>query len=156
MRNDGYILISKGVCNMKNDVLGKIDDVLKNGKTAIGQIEFIDILYGDTLQSKNKIKAYCYDCMGWYIDGKVDCRNTLCPLYPDMPYNSLGQMPTLTRGQNILRNDNYPLKTRKYPKIKTKAKLPSEAQMAAKEARKLKIRKYPEEKTQTEPETVVV
>jgi len=30
--------------------------------------------------------AKCHDCMHFYIDGKEDCENTICPLYPWMPY----------------------------------------------------------------------
>jgi hypothetical protein len=30
--------------------------------------------------------AKCHDCMGYYLDGKVDCENPRCSLYPWMPY----------------------------------------------------------------------
>jgi hypothetical protein len=32
------------------------------------------------------IKAMCCLCMGYYIDGRVDCEIPECPLYPKMPY----------------------------------------------------------------------
>lgn len=32
------------------------------------------------------IKAKCWDCMGYYTDGKIDCENFECPLYNWMPY----------------------------------------------------------------------
>ena len=35
---------------------------------------------------KKAIELKCHDCMGHYIDGKVDCQNSRCPLYPFMPY----------------------------------------------------------------------
>ena len=35
---------------------------------------------------KKAIELKCHDCMGAYIDGKVDCQNSKCPLYAFMPY----------------------------------------------------------------------
>ena len=32
------------------------------------------------------IRAQCHECMGGYIDGRVDCGSTKCSLYPWMPY----------------------------------------------------------------------
>ena len=37
------------------------------------------------LTMKNAILAKCWDCMGYYTDGKKDCRNYHCPLYNWMP-----------------------------------------------------------------------
>jgi len=41
---------------------------------------------GSRLTRGNAILAKCYDCMGGYSDGRVDCRIQNCPLYPFMPY----------------------------------------------------------------------
>jgi len=38
---------------------------------------------------KQAILSKCHDCMGHYVDGKVDCLNQRCPLYNWMPYASL-------------------------------------------------------------------
>jgi hypothetical protein len=38
------------------------------------------------LTTKQAIIAQCAHCSGWYVDGKCDCENPDCPLYPYMPY----------------------------------------------------------------------
>lgn len=38
---------------------------------------------------KQAILTKCHDCMGHYVDGKVDCTNQRCSLYFWMPYASL-------------------------------------------------------------------
>lgn len=35
---------------------------------------------------KYAVESKCHDCMTYYADGKQDCENTRCPLYPWMPY----------------------------------------------------------------------
>ena len=42
-----------------------------------------------TLTTKQAIIAQCCECSGYYEDGKKDCENPLCSLYPFMPYNIL-------------------------------------------------------------------
>ncbi len=41
---------------------------------------------GDKLTNRQAIIAKCADCMGLYVDGKLDCQIPDCPLYPLMPY----------------------------------------------------------------------
>jgi hypothetical protein len=55
---------------------------------AQGQLELEKHLKGERLTQRRAILAKCYDCMGAYRDGKVDCRITKCPLYPFMPYRA--------------------------------------------------------------------
>jgi hypothetical protein len=38
------------------------------------------------LTARQAIIAQCAHCMGWYADGRHDCENHDCPLYPYMPY----------------------------------------------------------------------
>lgn len=38
------------------------------------------------LSPMQAITAQCAHCSGWYVDGKQDCENADCPLYPYMPY----------------------------------------------------------------------
>ncbi len=64
----------------------KIRDIDTTGIAAIGRAELKDHLQGKRLYASKAIKAYCYDCMGYYADGKADCRQPDCPLYPFMPY----------------------------------------------------------------------
>ncbi len=41
---------------------------------------------GATLTARQAIIAQCCECSGYYEDGKLDCENPLCSLYPFMPY----------------------------------------------------------------------
>jgi hypothetical protein len=41
------------------------------------------------LTMKQAILSKCHDCMGHYSDGKIDCENIKCELYPYMPYRKL-------------------------------------------------------------------
>jgi flagellar biosynthesis/type III secretory pathway ATPase len=59
----------------------------KKGKESQGKRELIKHLAGQKITQKQAIMAKCYDCMGYYLDGKVDCEDTDCSLYPFMPYN---------------------------------------------------------------------
>lgn len=43
-------------------------------------------LRGGRLCASQAIQAKCFECMNRYIDGRDDCRITVCPLYPWMPY----------------------------------------------------------------------
>lgn len=56
------------------------------GKKGIGRAEMLSHLGGKSLTRKKAMQAKCYDCMGYYVDGKVDCKVPRCPLYPWMPY----------------------------------------------------------------------
>jgi hypothetical protein len=51
-----------------------------------GQTELIAYLDGKPVGKAPSIKAKCYDCMGGYPDGAMDCELFRCPLYPFMPY----------------------------------------------------------------------
>ena len=62
------------------------DTVLK-GKQAQGKNEMLKHLDGGLLTPREAIKAWCYDCVGFYDDGKMDCERDDCPLHPYMPYN---------------------------------------------------------------------
>lgn len=42
---------------------------------------------------KNAVISKCHECMGYYEDGKTDCKNIRCPLYSWMPYKK--QNPNL-------------------------------------------------------------
>lgn len=65
----------------------RIDEINKYGKTARGQKELIGHLEGQRLTLKQAVSAYCYSCMGYFADGKVDCGMKHCPLHPFMAYN---------------------------------------------------------------------
>jgi hypothetical protein len=50
---------------------------------------------GERLTPMNAIYAKCAECMADYIDGRVDCGVTGCPLHPFQPYRvqNLAQNP---------------------------------------------------------------
>lgn len=64
----------------------RIKSIRKHGKTARGQKELLKHLAGQKITFKQAIYARCYDCMGYYSDGKVDCKMPHCALYPFNPY----------------------------------------------------------------------
>ena len=65
-----------------------IDAIKKYGKAARGQKELIKHLEGHNLTLRQAVYGRCYDCTGFYADGKNDCCMPGCPLYPFMPYNA--------------------------------------------------------------------
>ena len=77
-------------CQTKNFALRerKCREVRKYGISAKGQAFLIKHYQGQKLSASQAIKAYCYSCMGFYADGKNDCEDPLCPLYPWYPYRN--------------------------------------------------------------------
>jgi len=64
-----------------------------------GRDELAKHLAGEKIAKWQALKAKCYDCMGGYSDGAMDCELYSCPLYPFMPYKG----KTLTKTQLIRR-----------------------------------------------------
>jgi|DEB0MinimDraft_10_1074344.scaffolds.fasta_scaffold17113_3 hypothetical protein len=44
---------------------------------------------------KQAILYHCWQCLGFYSDGKRDCKNPRCPLYSFMPYRDKKTDPCL-------------------------------------------------------------
>jgi hypothetical protein len=65
----------------------RIDDIQKYGKTAKGKSELIRHLQGERLSRKEAIYAHCFECVGFFSDGRRDCMMPQCSLYPFMVYN---------------------------------------------------------------------
>lgn len=73
---------------------------------------------------KNAIIAHCHQCMGYYLDGKIDCENVSCPLYSYMPYKN--GTPDLEwtlvhpkmKGQQLLASLDYSDRTAEHLKKK--------------------------------------
>lgn len=61
-------------------------EVEKHGISAKGKKELLKHLNGEKLSYKQAVLARCYECMGFYGDGKADCGVKKCPLYHHMPY----------------------------------------------------------------------
>ena len=51
----------------------------------LGTKQFKKLKAGELLTRKEAIMAYCYDCMGFYADGYISCRNPSCALFEYMP-----------------------------------------------------------------------
>jgi len=58
----------------------------KFGIRAKGRKELAKADRGESLTRGEAILAKCYECMGGYDDGRVDCLVSTCPLYQYMPY----------------------------------------------------------------------
>lgn len=65
----------------------KIDKIAEIGKECSGRRELVSYLEGKPITRVQAIKALCYECMGYYSDGREDCGCTECPLYPFTPYS---------------------------------------------------------------------
>jgi len=71
-----------------------LDDINEHGLKARGMNELVRHMHGDRLTMRQRIIAKCYDCMGYYADGRgVDCEIPHCPLYPVMPYGKKDDKP---------------------------------------------------------------
>jgi len=64
----------------------RIDSIMEVGLQGQGRKELIKHLEGGRLTVRQAMLAKCYDCMGFYGDGKVDCQIPACPVYMYMPY----------------------------------------------------------------------
>ena len=53
-----------------------------------GENEMLALCDGKRLTQREAIYAQCFICMGYYVDGKEDCGNKICPLYYYMPYRA--------------------------------------------------------------------
>lgn len=82
----------------------RIKNIRQHGKTARGQKELLKHLSGERLTLKQAVNARCYDCAGFYADGKHDCKMPHCPLHPFMPYNQNREKRTTKKtmpGNNV-------------------------------------------------------
>jgi len=75
----------------------RIKNIRRQGKAARGQKELIKHLSGERLALKQAVNAHCYDCSGFYADGKVDCGLQHCSLHPFMAYNQTRVKKTTSR-----------------------------------------------------------
>ncbi len=64
-----------------------VSDIRRHGKTAKGKKELIKHLEGRRLTLRQATLAKCFDCTGYFADGKNDCSMPHCPLHPFMAYN---------------------------------------------------------------------
>jgi len=79
-----------------NDMMAKADEfkilstrlsaIMEIGLQAQGRKELIKHLNDERITVRQAVLAKCYDCMGYYSDGKIDCKLPECPNYMYMPY----------------------------------------------------------------------
>ena len=65
----------------------RLEQVEKYGLNTRDKKYLIAHLSGEKLTPTQAIHAKCYECMGFYADGKADCGIETCPNYPMMRYN---------------------------------------------------------------------
>lgn len=92
-----------------------ISQIKEFGKECQGKKEYIKFLQGEPVNRTAAIKAKCYDCCGFFEDGRVDCQDPTCPLYPYFPYssdksqavrkNTGNKNPTWLHNKNKLKED---------------------------------------------------
>ena len=66
--------------------LEQIKSIEEHGKSAKGRTELIKHLGGGKLTRSQAMKAMCYDCMGYFSDGREDCGAKNCPMYDYRTY----------------------------------------------------------------------
>lgn len=58
----------------------------KDGLQAIGKAHLLKHIDGEKLSRKEAMQAKCYDCMGYFIDGRADCQIKYCPMFDYRPF----------------------------------------------------------------------
>ena len=51
-----------------------------------GKKNLLSYFSGKRLTPRQSIQAQCCECLGFFSDGRSDCENYGCSLYPYMPY----------------------------------------------------------------------
>lgn len=65
-----------------------IKDIEEFAPKSRGKTLMIKFLKGERLSPSQAMKAQCFCCNGYYIDGLEDCEDHTCPIYPYMPYKN--------------------------------------------------------------------
>ena len=66
----------------------RLIEVIKGAKNGKGKKELIKYLKTGKITRGQAIISKCYDCTCYYADGKKDCEDADCPLYPFMPFGN--------------------------------------------------------------------
>lgn len=70
--------------------MNKLEFIKEKGGAFRGRNELLKHLSGTKITARQAITAKCYECNGYYADGKADCKMQDCSLYPWMPYREGG------------------------------------------------------------------
>ena len=63
------------------------EEVEKYGLNTIDKKHLLAHLSGEKITPMQAIHSKCYECCGYFADGKADCGISDCPLYSFMRYN---------------------------------------------------------------------
>lgn len=61
-------------------------EIVEGVPASSGRTNLLKHLEGAKLTARQAVIAKCCDCMGYYVDGRMDCKMPDCSLYPFMPY----------------------------------------------------------------------
>jgi hypothetical protein len=90
------------------------EQIEKTGSQSRGKVSLLKHWDGEKLTRKEAMEAMCYSCMGYFIDGRTDCRLKHCPLYDYRPYKDT----TNKAHKSVLKSVDIASGTFKAPKIK--------------------------------------
>ena len=65
----------------------RYEEVEEYGRKMLGKKYLLNYLAGSRLTPMQAIYATCYECMGYFADGGMDCKIEDCPNYPFMRFN---------------------------------------------------------------------
>ena len=82
------------------------------GIMARGRKELLKHLDGERLTIRQMVLARCFDCMGYFVDGKADCEIPDCPLYPLMPYRKKGEKYRSAPARNLTDDQKAEIRAR--------------------------------------------
>jgi hypothetical protein len=83
--------VKKNFAHLKSAMVHLIDEC-HNYPDSVGRSQYLRYLKNRALSGKDSFLAKCFHCSNGYADGQRDCGNIACPLYPHMPYRSIGQL----------------------------------------------------------------
>lgn len=63
-----------------------IEMIEKHGLTTTGKNCILKYLDGGKLTRKEAMSGKCFDCMGYFVDGRQDCGVKDCTLFPYRPF----------------------------------------------------------------------
>ncbi len=70
------------------------ESIRKHGTLVRGKRELLAYLDGKRLTAKQTILAKCFECMGFFADGRADCGMPDCPCYAFMPFRAGCKLPS--------------------------------------------------------------
>lgn len=74
--------------NFTNQQAKQKEKSAKKGASSPNKKSFLKFINGKPIAWRDAGQAMCYECMGYFEDGKIDCYGYDCPLYPFYPYKN--------------------------------------------------------------------